>query len=351
MVKESKKLNNNLLHQEYIRYSRQITLENIGIEGQKKLKKTKVLVIGAGGLGCPTMIYLVSSGIGCIGIIDKDKIERSNLNRQILYSETNIGEAKTKCAKEKLQTLNEYTKIVAHNWKISDENSLEVIRYYDIVIDATDNFNTRHVIDKACYRLHKSYIHGAIDEFEGEIAILNYKNGLRYKHLYESYLKIAENTCNRNGMMGINTGYIGLLQTIETVKTILGLDKRCKNLVVRHNILKSEIRRKLINPRRYFKINESKREKGEIIHRAKINNINNINIDLREENEFKKDHSKKAINIPFVKLNLIQAKILIMHYARHKNVIINCNEKEKSVIASKILDKHKIAHTVQIKRM
>ena len=343
MLQKNKELNSDLSQEEYIRYSKQIILKQIGIEGQHKLKNAKILIIGAGGLGCPIMLYLVSSGIGFIGIIDKDHIEQSNLNRQILYNQANIKEPKAECAKKKLQTVNQNTKIIAHKWQINSKNSLEVISYYDIIIDATDNFKTRNIIDIACYKLHKTYIHGAIDEFEGEIAILNYKNGLRYEHLYKHSLQILENSCSRNGVMGISTGYIGLLQAIETIKTLLGLDKKCKNKIIRHSILKSRMQKKLINPSRKLKTSQNNlKERKEIIN----THCNIIIIDLREEEEFRKKHAKQAINIPITKLHLLQTKMLIINFTRNKSIIICCNEEGKSIVASEILDKYQIPHKI-----
>lgn len=348
MLNEYKRLTSKLLQDEYVRYSKQIILKQIGIEGQKKLRKTKILVIGAGGLGCTTMLYLVIAGVGSIGIIDKDIIEESNLNRQILYNKKKIGKSKVECAKEELKLINTRTQIITHNWKINSSNSLEIISYYDIIIDATDNFNTRKVIDDACHKLHKTYIYGAVDEFEGEVAILNYKNGLRYRHLYKSYSEVLEDTCNRNGIMGISTGYIGILQAIETIKLILGLDKQCKNTIIRHNLLTATTQKNLINPNRNSldKQATNKSQEKDIANTMNIEKNNNIIIDLRERNEFNRQHTNRAINIPVKKFNLAQTKILIMNYAKNKKVIIQCNEKNKSIAVSRILNEYKIPHRI-----
>lgn len=350
MLYKYPKLDENLSEEEYITYSKQIVLKQVGIEGQRRLRNTKILVIGAGGLGCPAILYLAKSGIGCIGIIDKDCIEQSNLNRQILYNRTNIGQQKTECAKEKIQIINENTRIVTHNWKIDNENSLEVVRYYDLIIDATDSFNTRLIIDKACRKLHRTYIHGAINEFEGEIAILNYKNGLRYEHLYKNNLDILENSCNRDGVMGISTGYIGLLQATETIKTILGLEKTCKNTIIRYRILGNSTQKKLINPSR-------KLQKDTIIHDINTKTeklsilLNDFTIDLREEKDFRKKHIKRAINIPLINLHLFQTKTLILNIAKNRNITIYCNEKEKLIDAYQILNKYRLSTQIRIMKI
>nr|ARW65057.1 Molybdopterin biosynthesis protein [Polysiphonia sertularioides] len=347
MLQQYKKQTLHISKEEYIRYSKQIILRQIGIEGQQKLKNTKILVIGAGGLGCPILLYLVSSGIGLIGILDPDYIEKPNLNRQVLYNAIDIGELKTKCAKKKLQLVNSNTRIVTHKWKLDHKNSIEVIRYYDIIIDATDNFDTRSTIDKTCHKLHKTYIHGAINEFEGELAVLNYKDGLKYENLYKDSTNILENNCNRNGIMGISTGYIGLLQTIETIKIILGLDKKCKNSIIRYSILINKMKKRLINPSRILKTEILKHNFG-AMQKVVNKSMSNIIIDVREEEKFRKEHKKRSINIPFLKLHLLQSKLLLENYSKNRSILINCNDANRSNTVSEILNQYKINNEITI---
>nr|ARW60689.1 Molybdopterin biosynthesis protein [Polysiphonia sp.] len=338
--------------EEYKRYSNQLILEHIGIKGQKKLKKAKVLIIGAGGLGCPAMIYLAIAGIGCIGLIDEDQIESSNLNRQLLYNINDINKCKVIIAKKKLKTLNEYSTIVKHEYELNIENSIEIICYYDIIIDATDNFKTRYIIDKTCYQLNKTYIYGAVDQFEGQIAIFNYKNGIRYKNLYKKNLELEGNSCNRNGIMGINTGYIGTLQAIETIKIILGLNKKCKNFLLLHNIIQTKTEKLKI----YLKRDTSQRSNNYIINNKSKNilsinkwkRINNkmIIIDLRQNSDFNKKHLNKSINIPIVKFKSIKTIKFIQYYLNNNKLIIYCNNTEKSIIASYLLKNKAIQHYI-----
>nr|YP_009400004.1 Molybdopterin biosynthesis protein [Tolypiocladia glomerulata]ARW69823.1 Molybdopterin biosynthesis protein [Tolypiocladia glomerulata] len=338
-----------LSKQELIRYSKQIKLDQIGLEGQKKLKKAKVLIIGAGGLGCPVMTYLAISGIGKIGIVDWDVIENSNLNRQVLYNTTDIKKKKVLSAKQKLNKINEYSQIITHEFKINEHNANEIICYYDIVIDTTDNFKTRYLINRICYSLHKTYIYGAVDEFEGQVATFHYKNGISYNNLYENEIKITENTCNIKGTMGITTGYIGNLQAIETIKLILGLDKKCKNYISIYNIINiRKIRKYIVLKRKSkkelddkIKYAVNKKENSSLRNDIKIQRVI---IDLRNKSEFTKQHMNKSINIPLNKLKESKGIYLIKKYTQFNKVSIKCDNNSKSIIASKLLEKHKIKH-------
>nr|WGH12736.1 Molybdopterin biosynthesis protein [Echinothamnion sp.] len=337
-----------LSKQEYQKYSKQIVLDNIGIQGQKKLKGAKILIIGAGGLGCPVIIYLAASGIGHIGLIDADKIESSNLNRQILYKSNDIKKFKVNAAQQKIQALNNHCIIIQHQYNLNKENSIEIISYYDIIIDTTDNFNTRYTVDTRCYQLHKAYIYGAVNKFEGQIATFNYKNGIRYKHLYTPDLLLKNNKCDRNGIIGITTGYIGILQAIEAIKIILGLNKKCKNFLIRYNVLKTTSEKSKI----YLK-----RNKSDKFHISHLNNIISKNqlktiksdliiIDLRKKIEFKKKHLEKSINIPIIKFKLNETIKLIKDYIETNDLVIYCNTLEGSIIGSYFLKKNDISHYI-----
>nr|WGH12935.1 Molybdopterin biosynthesis protein [Echinothamnion sp.] len=329
-----------LSRQEYQNYSKQIILENIGIQGQKKLKGAKVLIVGAGGLGCPVIIYLATSGVGYIGLIDRDIIEISNLNRQILYNSNDITNLKVISAQQKVKTINYNCTIIKHPYNLDKNNSIEILSYYDIIIDTTDNFKTRYVIDQACHQLHKTYIYGAVDKFEGQIATFNYKNGISYQDLYRKQLLLGNHNCNRHGIMGITTGYIGTLQAIETIKVILGLQKECKNFVVIHNIIKIKNKRKKICLKR------NKNHKINILHSRNIILASELQIikqdiiviDIRKNFEFYKNHIKKSINIPITKLKLNETVKLINYYIKNHDIVIYCNTLERSMIASHFLN-------------
>nr|YP_009394636.1 Molybdopterin biosynthesis protein [Vertebrata thuyoides]ARW63198.1 Molybdopterin biosynthesis protein [Vertebrata thuyoides] len=339
-----------LSKEDYDIYSKQIRLNQIGTEGQKKLQRSRVLIIGAGGLGCPTMIYLAISGIGFIGIIDEDKVEKSNLNRQTLYNKNDIGKAKTLSAKSQLNYINKNCKIITHRYRLSKNNNVEILSNYDIIVDATDNFQTRYIIDETCHKLHKICIYGAVKEFEGQIAVFNYKNGIRYKDLYQKELKIMQNTCNNRGIMGITTGYIGTLQAIEVIKMILGINKKCKNFVISYNIIEEVVKKKLLYLKRVISIN-NKKESQRMLSKNKSNHERNkisIVIDLRNNKDFKIRHIKKSINIPIIQFKLNQTIKLINNFRNIGEIIIHCTAKEKSVIASKFLAQYSIEHKIKM---
>nr|YP_010619938.1 Molybdopterin biosynthesis protein [Symphyocladia marchantioides]WAX03951.1 Molybdopterin biosynthesis protein [Symphyocladia marchantioides] len=334
--------------EEYKYYSKQIILDNIGVQGQKKLKSTKVLIIGAGGLGCPTVMYLAVSGIGCIGLMDGDQIEHSNLNRQILYSVNDIKNFKVNSANKKIQTINNNCKVIKHKYNLNTENSIEILSYYDIIVDTTDNFNTRYIIDQICYKLHKTYIYGAIDKFDGQVVVFNYKNGIRYKDLYNQSLLLAHDYCNRNGIMGITTGYIGILQAIETIKIILGLEKKCKNFLSIYNTIKAVDKKRKISLKRENIDTTSINKANNILLNSELTTINNhiIIIDLRAKPDFNIQYIKKSINIPIKEFQLNKTIKFVKYYIKKSNLILYCNTLEKSLIASHFLKQNGILHYI-----
>nr|YP_010850511.1 Molybdopterin biosynthesis protein [Lophurella caespitosa]WGH13131.1 Molybdopterin biosynthesis protein [Lophurella caespitosa] len=337
-----------LSNQEYQNYSKQIVLENIGIQGQKRLKNARVLIIGAGGLGCPVMIYLAVSGIGNLGIIDPDKIETSNLNRQILYNKNDVKSFKVISAEKKIKEINSKCVIIKHQYKLNTENSLEIVSHYDIIIDATDNFKTRYIIDKICYQLHKIYIYGAVDQFEGQIAIFNYKNGVRYENLYKPELLLENSSCGRHGIMGITTGYTGTLQAIETIKIILGLNKKCKNFLLVYNIIKVKNKKRKIYLKRNKNNKINKLDLNNIIFKNQLDTLKNnlIIIDLRKNFDFNRKHMKKSINIPIKKFQLNETIKFIEYFKKTHDLIIYCSTLEKSLIASRFLNNTDISHYI-----
>lgn len=206
------------------RYLRQTTLKGFGIEGQLKLKSAKVLVIGAGGLGVPVLTYLNAMGVGTLGIVDADLVSLSNLHRQVLYTEKMVGIPKVVAAKTQLEVQNSVTKIELHQTFLSVSNALEIIADYDVVVDATDNFPTRYLINDACVLLNKPFVYGALHGFEGQVSVFNYKDGPTYRCLFpEMPGADAVPNCNEHGVLGIVPGIIGNLQALEAIKIIAGL--------------------------------------------------------------------------------------------------------------------------------
>ena len=215
--------------EEIARYSRHLLLPEIGITGQEKFKKAKVLVIGAGGLGCPALQYLTAMGIGEIGIVDFDKVEESNLQRQILYSVEDIGKLKTEVAISKLSKQNPFVKFNSYPFRLDNQNALILFSEYDLIIDGTDNFATRYLVNDACVLINKPLVYGSIYKFEGQVSVLNYstgegKSGPTYRCLFPiPPISGSVPNCSEIGVLGILPGIIGTLQAAEAIKIIAGI--------------------------------------------------------------------------------------------------------------------------------
>lgn len=217
--------NTTLTKEEIGRYNRQIRMAEIGKEGQIKLKSSSVLVIGAGALGCPVLQYLTVAGIGTLGIADNDWIDESNLNRQVLYTIKDIGKPKPLVAREKLKRLNPGVTFNIHFIRIDKVCALKVFSQYDIIVDCTDNFASRYLINDACVILKKPLVYGAIHKFSGQVMVLNYQNGPTLRCLFpEPPHQLEVPSCEEFGVIGSVPGLIGSLQATEVFKIILGLD-------------------------------------------------------------------------------------------------------------------------------
>ena len=186
------------------RYNRHIILPEMGVEGQEKLKAAKVLVIGAGGLGCPVLLYLTAAGVGEIGIVDDDFVDESNLQRQVLYSVSDIRKSKVDAAIEKISSQNPHIRLTGYKERLTSANALKIIAGYDIVVDGSDNFPTRYLVNDACVMLNKPLVFGSVFKFEGQISVFNYKNGPTYRCLYPQPPAIGEvPDCSEIGVIGV----------------------------------------------------------------------------------------------------------------------------------------------------
>lgn len=228
------------------RYQRQIILKDFGMVAQEKLLQSKVLVIGAGGLGCPALQYLAGAGVGFLGIADDDVVTLTNLHRQILFSVNDIGKNKAIIAKEKLQALNPEIKINAIVEKITTQNAWNFIAQYDYVLDGTDNFSSRYLINDACVLLNKPLVIGAIAQYEGQVGVLNVKDGndvkINYRDIFPQPPKQGEViNCAEAGVLGVLPGIIGTMQATEIIKLITGIGKALINQLLTYNILTQEV--------------------------------------------------------------------------------------------------------------
>jgi adenylyltransferase/sulfurtransferase len=227
-----------LSNEEVARYSRHLLLPEVGMEGQLKLKKASIILIGAGGLGAPLGLYLAAAGIGRIGIVDFDEVDVSNLQRQIIHGTKDLGRKKLDSAADKMQDINPHLKIEKYDVPLNSENALDILRNYDIVIDGTDNFPTRYLVNDACVLLKKPNFYGSIFRFEGQATVFAYEDGPCYRCLYpEPPPPGLVPSCAEGGVLGILPGLIGVVQATEAVKIILGQGTTLKNRLLLYDAL------------------------------------------------------------------------------------------------------------------
>jgi molybdopterin/thiamine biosynthesis adenylyltransferase/rhodanese-related sulfurtransferase len=240
---------------ELARYNRHIIIPGFGMEAQEKLKRSRVLVIGSGGLGSPVLLYLAAAGVGTLGIVDFDVVDDSNLQRQVLFGVESVGKPKVEAARERLKALNPHLNIVLHNTHINSSNALDIIRDYDVVADGTDNFPTRYLVNDACVLLDKPNVYASIFQFDGQVSVFNYvnKNGERgpnYRDLYPTPPPPGlVPSCAEGGVLGVLPGIIGSLQALEVIKVITGVGETLSGKFFTFDALQFETRTFKINKR------------------------------------------------------------------------------------------------------
>jgi sulfur-carrier protein adenylyltransferase/sulfurtransferase len=213
-----------LTRDEILRYSRHLIMPEVGMEGQLKLSRAKVLMIGAGGLGAPLGLYLAAAGVGRLGIVDFDVVDVTNLQRQVTFSTADIGRPKLDAAKDRLAGVNPKIQIDTYTTRLTSENALELFKDYDIIVDGTDNFPTRYLVNDACVLLNKPNVYGSIFRFEGQATVFNYPGGPCYRCLYpEPPPPGLVPSCAEGGVLGVLPGIVGSIQAMETIKLILGI--------------------------------------------------------------------------------------------------------------------------------
>ena len=227
------------------RYSRQIVLKDVGVVGQKKIINSKILIVGAGGLGCPIADYLTRAGVGTIGIADFDKINLSNIHRQNLYNSKDIGKYKVDVVKEKIKSINPFTKIKTYKKKITNKNLNNIIKSFDIIVDGSDNFKTKFLLNKYSIKYKKILIVGAISKFDGHVFTFDFKNKKTpcLKCFYQSEPSDEILNCEAEGIMGPVAGIIGNIQASEVLKKILRIGKELNNCILILNLLTLNFRK------------------------------------------------------------------------------------------------------------
>ncbi len=349
------------------RYKKHLTLKEIGFKGQLKLKNSSVICIGAGGLGSSVLLYLAAAGIGRIGIVDNDQVEKSNLQRQIIHETNTVGNLKINSAQERIKRFNPNIEVTTFNKRINSKNVIEIIKDFDIVCDCSDNFGTRYLINDACLILNKALVFGSVQGFEGQISVfnLNKKSPNLRDLLPESPVKNNIPSCEEFGVVGVSTGLIGILQVNEIIKIILKkgeildgkimifdlLNMNIKTLNLKSDKLNKNIKN-LFQFEDFYKENECEdnikikkinAKEFNTLYKAKLNKI--LLIDVREEEEFNKCSIKGSISIPINNLEQKSHLEFIKQESLVKEIFTLCQLGKRSEKASKILMKFKISST------
>ena len=238
-----------LTKEDYERYSRHLILPEVGVEGQKRLKASSVLCIGTGGLGSPLILYLAAAGVGRIGLVDFDVVDYSNLQRQIIHGTSWVNKPKIESAKNRILEINPHCQVDLFNTRLSSDNALDIFEPYDIVVDGTDNFPTRYLVNDACVLLNKPNVYGSIFRFEGQATVFNYEDGPNYRDLYpEPPPPGLVPSCAEGGVLGILPGIIGVIQATETIKIILGQGNTLSGRLLLYNSLDMSFRELKLRP-------------------------------------------------------------------------------------------------------
>ncbi|HEY0372112.1 MAG TPA: molybdopterin-synthase adenylyltransferase MoeB [Thermoanaerobaculia bacterium] len=323
-----------------MRYQRQITLPEIGEAGQRKLGEASVLIVGAGGLGSPTAIYLAAAGVGRIGLVDFDRVDITNLHRQILYGTSDVGRPKLEAASERLHDLNPEVRIETHEARLTSENALEILASYDVIIDGTDNFATRYLVNDACKILNKPNVFGSIFRFDGQASVFATETGPCYRCLYpEPPPPGMVPSCAEGGVLGVLPGVVGTIQAIETIKLITGIGETLAGRLLIFDALRMTFRvmklrrrceehaaithlidyEEFCNPMQQTDITPT-----ELSHRlAKGDDL--VLIDVREPYEWSTGHIEGATHIPMNQVSQRLADI-----PKDKEVVMICRSGGRS---------------------
>ncbi|MCP9199958.1 HesA/MoeB/ThiF family protein [Gramella sp. GC03-9] len=307
-----------------MRYDRQIQLDSIGVSGQEKLQKASVLIVGVGGLGCPAAQYLAGAGVGRIGLMDHDRVSLSNLHRQILFTEADIGRPKAFVAAEKLGGLNSEIQIDTIEEALTITNAETIFRSYDIILDGTDNFEIKYLINDACILTGKTWVYASIFKNEGQLSVFNFQDGPSYRCLFPKTTR--ENiSCEATGVLGVTAGLLGVLQAVEVLKLILGIGevlagklKVLNSLSGQYQVLKITKRPEEIDQIYKSGIQPVKLE-------CKLADESRIYLDIREEFEQPKLDSEKVIKIP-----LSQLDERLWEIPKEEEVLVFCQSGKRS---------------------
>ncbi|WP_034886099.1 HesA/MoeB/ThiF family protein [Gillisia sp. JM1] len=307
-----------------MRYDRQIKLDEVGVSGQEKLRSASVLIVGVGGLGCPAAQYLAGAGVGTIGLIDHDKISITNLHRQVLYDENDIGNSKALVAKEKLQRLNSEIELVAIEEALTIENAEKLFSQYDLILDGTDNFETKYLINDACILTGKPWVYASIYKNEAQLSVFNYKNGPSYRCLFPKTTR-QNVSCEATGVLGVVPGIFGMLQAMEALKIILGIGEVLSGKLKLSNLLSGS--EQILNIQKKQEEIDKIKKNGIIPVKieCKISDESRLYLDIREIFEQPRINSEKVIQIPLSDLDE-----RIWEIPKEEEILVFCQSGKRS---------------------
>lgn len=335
------------------RYSRHVLVPEISIIGQRRVKAAKVLCVGAGGLGSPVLMYLAAAGVGTVGIVDFDVVEESNLQRQIIHGQNDIGTSKAKSAKRKIAEINPYIQVIMHDVRLDRSNVLEIFKGYDLIIDGTDNFATRYLINDACVLLHKPYIWGSVLRFDGQASVFWSEHGPCYRCLHPTPAHDVPN-CAEAGVLGVLCALIASIQATEAIKLIIGIGEPLIGELIIYDALAMSFRKiEIKNDPACVLCGTNPTQKGLLDNyeefcspaaaaaisvdelKTKMDKGDDfLLIDVREANEFEIVRIPGSVLIPLA--NFIDGSAL-KNLPRDKAIILHCHLGRRSATALSIL--------------
>ena len=358
--------------EEYQRYSRHLILPEVGLDGQKRLKAASVLCIGTGGLGSPLLLYLAAAGIGNIGIVDFDIVDSSNLQRQVIHGTSWVGRPKIESAKNRIHEINPYCQVDLYETRLSSENALDILKSYDVIVDGTDNFPTRYLVNDACVLLDKPNVYGSIFRFEGQATVFNYEGGPNYRDLYpEPPPPGMVPSCAEGGVLGILPGMIGVIQATETIKIVLGkgktlsgrlllynsLDMTFRELKLRPNPIRPVIE-KLIDYEEFCGIPQAKAQEAETkmaIPEMTVQDLKQlfdsgkkddfVLVDVRNPNEYDIAKIPGSVLVPLPDIEQGPGVTKVKELMNNRSLIAHCKMGGRSAKALGILKEHGIEGT------
>lgn len=342
-----------LTKKELLRYSRHLVIPEVGIEGQERLKSSSVLLVGVGGLGSPVAYYLAAAGVGRLGLVDHDVVDRTNLQRQILHFDTDVGKAKLQSAKQKLLSLNPDVEIELHETKLTSDNALSIFETYDVVVDGTDNFPTRYLVNDACVLMGKPNVYGSIFRFEGQVSVFFAKEGACYRCLYpEPPPPGFVPNCADAGVLGVLPGVIGSLQATEVLKLLLGIGEPLIGTLLSFDALrmkfctyrvakdpecpicsKNPTIKQLIDYEDFCRIHERREETKSTVPEITVHELEKMRLegipflllDIREDFELKISRLDPCIHIPMERITQRMPEL-----PRDREIVVLCRSGNRS---------------------